>query len=54
MDRYRVALPPVDPEGTVTIRSFGRFVDNLLGDARRERVVRRRRATLHNPPADAH
>ncbi len=49
MERYRVPLPALDPQGTYTIRQVSRLLDNLLGDARRERAVRRRLEQLSRP-----
>ena len=36
----KAKLPPPLPGGTETIGSLGRFIDNLLGDAKRRRMAR--------------
>jgi hypothetical protein len=41
-----VRLPPPVPDGTMYLESLGRFLDNLLGDARMRRATARELETL--------
>ena len=42
----RAAIPPPVPDGDYELESLGRFVDNLLGSARRQATADRRMGRL--------
>ncbi len=52
MSRYRVPLPPLDPQGDYVVFEVSRFIDNLFGAARRERAATRRVEELSRPPSE--